>query len=103
MPPTRVKKIATIDIENKLLNRKDQVMYLVPINEAIKKKVDVEFTEAQIEKINGYVTALVTKGKMPPAAIAPAIMNFVDDVGSGREITLKTGDYASLQGYLRTK
>jgi hypothetical protein len=38
---------------------------------------------------------------MPPTEIAPAIINLVDDYKAGRDMTLRTGDYISLQNYLR--
>jgi hypothetical protein len=47
------------------------------------------------------MNAFMQQGTMPPAEIAPAIMNLIDDQSSGRTMTMRAGDYISLQNYLR--
>jgi len=47
------------------------------------------------------MNAYLHDGKMPPAEIAPAIMNLIDDQKSGRDMALRAGDYISLQNYMR--
>jgi hypothetical protein len=56
-----------------------------------------EFFQMIAKHMNGYMQ----KGEKPPQEIASAILNLVDDVGAGRELTLKAGDYIALQNYLR--
>jgi hypothetical protein len=53
------------------------------------------------EMISKHMSAFMQQGTMPPAEIAPAIMNLVDDQSSGRDMTMRAGDYISLQNYLR--
>jgi hypothetical protein len=53
------------------------------------------------EMISTHMNAFMQQGTMPPAEIAPAIMNLIDDQSSGRTMTMRAGDYISLQNYLR--
>jgi hypothetical protein len=53
------------------------------------------------EMISKHMSAFMQQGTMPPAEIAPAIMNLIDDQSSGRTMTMRAGDYISLQNYLR--
>lgn len=53
------------------------------------------------EMISKHMNAFMQQGTMPPAEIAPAIMNLIDDQSSGRDMTMRAGDYISLQNYLR--
>lgn len=53
------------------------------------------------EVVGGYVTALIQEGKMPPSDIAPAILNLANDLLSGRDMTIRTGDYIAIQNHLR--
>jgi hypothetical protein len=53
------------------------------------------------EMVSKHMSAFLQEGKMPPEEIAPAIMNLVDDQTSGRAMTMRAGDYISLQNYLR--
>ena len=62
-------------------------------------KPDASFNKA----VTSYVKEYVEKGKMPPEAIAPAIMNLADDFASGREMNIRAGDYISIQNYLRKR
>ena len=38
---------------------------------------------------------------MPPAQIAPVIFNMLDDYAAGREVVIRTGNYISIQAFLR--
>jgi hypothetical protein len=53
------------------------------------------------EMVSKHMNAFLQQGTMPPAEIAPAIMNLIDDQSSGRTMTMRAGDYISLQNYLR--
>jgi hypothetical protein len=53
------------------------------------------------EMISKHMNAFMQQGTMPPEEIAPAIMNLIDDQSSGRTMTMRAGDYISLQNYLR--
>jgi hypothetical protein len=62
----------------------------------------VKAPEKQLyEIISTHMNAFMQQGTMPPAEIAPAIMNLIDDQSSGRTMTMRAGDYISLQNYLR--
>jgi len=49
----------------------------------------------------GYAKAYIEKGEMPPPEIAPAILNMADDYLSGREVTIRAGDYIAIQNHMR--
>jgi len=53
------------------------------------------------DMVTKYLQDYLLKDKMPPAEIAPAILNLVDDQLAGRELTIRSGDYISLQNYLK--
>ena len=84
--------------------RGQEVMYLIiddlilkDYGEIVKRAPDDAFF-ASVEK---HIDAYMQKGVMPPAEIAPAIMNAVDDIRAGRKIALRAGDYISLQSYIK--
>ena len=84
--------------------RKWWVMYLI-VNEKV--RID-ERVNAQIDKfMEGvalkHVRAYVDDGTMPPAEIAPAILNMADDVMAGRQVSLRAGDYIAIQNFVRSK
>ena len=79
-----------------------RVAYLRPApGDAFRKFVDIAPNEQFKTVVQGYLTGYLDKGVTPPADIAPAIMNMADDVLSGREVTLKTGDYVALQMHVQ--
>lgn len=87
-----------------IIERKIMVMYLningdvsKEFNEMIQMAPEKKFYEFVAKHVNAYLQ----DGVMPPAEIAPAIMNLMDDYKSGRSMTLRAGDYISLQNYLR--
>jgi hypothetical protein len=58
---------------------------------------DERFNELVTEHVNAYIQ----DGKMPPTEIAPAIMNLADDLMAGRKMSMRAGDYISLQQFAR--
>jgi hypothetical protein len=74
---------------------------LVDPDSKISEIIAHELDEAAIKAIHGYLKGYVEKGVMPPAAIAPAIINMADDYMAGRQITMRTGDYYALQSHMR--
>jgi len=89
-----------------LLERKIICFYLIITNrgwdnekfgEVLERAPDKQFYELISKHMNAYLQ----KGEMPPAEIAPAIMNLIDDQTAGRTMTLRAGDYISLQNYAR--
>ena len=49
-----------------------------------------------------YVGAALA-GKDLPEAIAPTILNLTNDFLSGRDMTIRTGDYIALQDFARSR
>lgn len=80
-----------------------KVAYLI-INDGIKDIAD-KFKNPIDQRFNEFVTkyleAYVSDNKMPPAEIAPTIMNLADDFAAGRQMTIRAGDYIAIQGYMR--
>ncbi len=80
-----------------------KVAYLI-VNDGIQDIV-AKLKNPIDEKFNQFVTkqlqAYINDNKMPPAEIAPAIMNLADDFAAGREMTIRAGDYIAIQGYMR--
>jgi hypothetical protein len=80
-----------------------KVAYLI-INDGIKGIAD-KFKNPIDERFGQFVTkylqAYVNENKMPPAEIAPAIMNLADDFAAGRQMCIRAGDYIAIQGYMR--
>ncbi len=89
---------------------------------AIKRRVEVDYTivdnllgkeldelvqqpptEEFYELIAKHMNAYLQDGKMPPTEIASVILNLIDDQAAGRKLTIRAGDYISLQNYLRKK
>jgi hypothetical protein len=59
--------------------------------------------DARFEKVvSGYISAVLAEGKMPPADIAPTILNLSQDLVNGRDMVIRTGDYIAIQNHLRT-
>lgn len=95
--------IVKVQIDRKIIDRKDWVKYLVLVNWHAKQLGDLiewipdatfnEFIENQVQR---YL-----KGSELPKAIQSAIMNIADDYMAGREVTLKAGDYIALQNHFR--
>ncbi len=87
-----------------ILERKIVLLYLV-INEDFTSEFN-EMVQIAPEKkfydfVAKHINASLRENIMPPVEISPAIMNLIDDYKSGRSMTLRTGDYISLQNYFR--
>lgn len=87
-----------------IIKRKIEVMYLV-INGWLGKEhgevVHIAPENNFYELIAKHMNAYLQDGVMPPAEITPAIINLIDDQKAGRKMTLRAGDYISLQNYLK--
>jgi hypothetical protein len=81
-----------------------RVAYLIPAP-FVRERFGDLLELAPDERFNSFVaeqlTAVLEGGKAPPEDIAPAIMNLADDLQAGREMTLRAGDYITLQNHLR--
>jgi hypothetical protein len=94
----------SILVDEGMIERKAIVPYMAMSDKLIndfgnvlKASPNQEFFKMIAEYMNGYMQ----RGEKPPEEIASAIFNLVDDMGTGRELTLKAGDYIALQNYLR--
>jgi len=97
-----VKKISVTNLEALKDIRKYLVLpfwYEKHIGEAVISAAPSKQFNETIEK---FVNAFLFENKEPPAAIAGVIMNIADDVLNSREITLRAGDYITLQNYVKT-
>lgn len=88
--------------------KKQQVMYLViGPGELFKRRVvewgNIPLDEAFQKHVEKLVTAYIEEGEMPPEQIAPTILNFADDLMSGREMVMRAGDYIALRNFMRAK
>lgn len=93
----------SIKVTDWILERRQRVMYLI-INWAVKELAD----QIQIkphtnfnQEIALHVRAYIEEGKVPPADIAPAILNIADDYIAGRDVQIRAGDYIMIQNHLR--
>ena len=94
--PTRVV------LSESIWKRKWWLMYLVIIDKAdIFEHINVNFGKEFEDVTFRYVDAYIEKGEMPPADIAPAILNMADDHLAGRQVSIRAGDYIAIQNHLR--
>lgn len=93
-------------IAREIINRKDWVKYLVLVNWHGRQFENV-LAKAPDDAFAGFVEKHVRTyldGSAPPEPIQSAIMNIADDYASGRDVTLRAGDYIALQNqYMREK
>jgi hypothetical protein len=54
-----------------------------------------------LDVVSGMLVEYLEKGVMPPAEVAPAIINLADDHLSNRPMILRAGDYITIQNYIR--
>ena len=103
--PTAFLKYVRVSIPKVIFDRSDWVKYLVVFEwqrQVIDEKVFAAITSEKFnEFVRGYVAAYINDKKAPPAEIQGAIMNISDDILSGRDPTLRAGDYLSLQNFMR--
>jgi hypothetical protein len=98
-------KYTRVNVPKIIFDRSDWVKYLV-VFDWQKKLIDEEvFAAITGEKFNQFVrehvNSYMVNKKAPPKEIAGAIYNIVDDMLSGREPTLRAGDYIALQNFMR--
>ena len=84
-----------------LVLRRTIFLYMLVIPDEFKHFVDMTPEGKFSEMAAKYMKDYLEKGDIPPPEIAPAIFNLVDDQLSGRDLTIRSGDYISLQNYLR--
>ena len=96
-----------IDVEALTARIKERwciVCYLI-INWSIRDLVEQARLELPIETyevLGRLLYNYVYKDEMPPAEIAPTILNVADDFMRGDPVKLRAGDYIALQGYVRS-
>lgn len=95
-----------IDVAAYLREMKQRVMYLIiPDRHAhgVSEAINTQPTEAFQKQVTALVDDFIHKGTTPPEAVAPAIYNIADDILAGRSVSIRAGDYVSLQNHLRGK
>jgi hypothetical protein len=101
-----VKPIVKFQLEKLIINRLDWVKYLVAPDWQWRIIGDIVISGPGMDfqaTVDVHVNAYLFDKKEPPAEIATAIMNIADDVLTGREVVLKTGDYLAIQNFIRRK
>jgi len=86
-------------------DRRTWIMY-VTLNDVTKEWAElarIPPDKGFFKVVSQHVSAYVGKGVMPPDDIASAILNVADDLMSGREATLRAGDYITIQNHIRMK
>lgn len=83
-----------------------EVAYLIVgpdgwLREDFAKLIAISPDERFTEVVTKLVSAYVEKGEMPPDDIAPAILNLADDLMAGRKMSIRAGDYITIQSHLR--
>ena len=96
-------QVLKIQFSPSIIDRKDTVKYLVLVNwhaerlgQIIKRTPDAAFRKFVEAQVQAHLA-----GKKVPGSIQAAVMNLADDYLSGRESTLRAGDYISLQTQFR--
>ena len=84
-------------------DRRTWIMYLIVngVREEWAKLARIRPDEGFYKVLSEHVGAYVHEGVMPPEEIAPTVLNVGDDLMSGREVTLKAGDYIAVQNFIR--
>jgi len=97
--------VMKIRFAKSVIDRKDWVKYLVLVNwhaeklgDVIERAPDAAFSKFLESQVQAYLG-----GKKVAAAIEPAVMNIADDYLAGREVTVRAGDYVSLQTQFRAE
>jgi len=97
-------ELIKVQIWKDFIDRRDWIKYLVmptwhskDFGNVIDVVPDATFTKFLEQHVQAYL-----EGKKPPAAIESAVMNIADDYASGREITVRAGDYIALQSHYRS-
>jgi len=83
------------------------VMYLIIITDMLIKEYAGLLRQRPTEKFFNMVHSLVmdyaVEGKAPPAAVAGAVLNLVDDMMAGRDVSIRAGDYIALMNYAKAQ
>lgn len=84
---------------------KQRIMYLVVLNKDLifDDAITTAPTEQFQKTVTQHVNAYINKGVAPPEPISAAIYNIADDILSGRNVSVRAGDYISIQNFLRKK
>lgn len=72
-----------------------------PLDGKFGELVEIHPDERFNKVVTGYLKGLLEDGKMPPADVAPAILNIANDFVDGRDVVIRTGDYIAIQAHLR--
>jgi hypothetical protein len=89
-------------LSESIWKRKWWIMYLVIADDLFdKNKIDINISPEFEALTFRYAQAYIQKGEMPPADIAPAILNMADDFMAGRQVGVRAGDYIAIQNHLR--
>ena len=102
MPPNQQYR-ARLSYWETILDRKHWVEYLQPAPVDIREMEEI-FTKANsavLKVVQDNAHAYLAEGKEPPAAIAGPVMNFADDVISGRIPVLRAGDYIAVRNFMK--
>jgi hypothetical protein len=83
-------------------NRKIWLFYLLIADDVFdKNEINVSLTPEFESVTFGYAKEYIEKGVMPPADIAPAILNMADDFMAGRQVAVRAGDYIAIHNHMR--
>ena len=89
-------------LADSIWRRKWIFYYLVVINDFFDKNQISVNVNPEFENVTfGYAKAYIEKGEMPPADIAPAILNMADDYLAGRQVAIRAGDYIAIHNHMR--
>ena len=98
MPPLPIR----VTIADWIWKRKSQVMYLIVVDDFFdRNQITLTMKEDFADLTFQYAKAYIEEGKMPPADIAPAILNMADEFMAGRQVALRAGDYVAIHNHLR--
>jgi hypothetical protein len=67
------------------------------------EKAQVRIPTEFYKELAEHLYAYVYEAEMPPAQIAPTIMNIADDLARGDPVKLRAGDYIAVQDYFRSE
>lgn len=87
-------------VDGKLKDRIIKVAYRKP--DAASQRIKAEKINLEVfNVIDEHLSAFVNEGVKPPKAIAAAIENFADDYKARGDITMRAGDYLSIQNFIK--
>jgi hypothetical protein len=90
-----------VQVDRAIIDRSGWIKYLVvpqfharQLDNVLARAPDAAFAKFVDKQLQAYLG-----GAAPPEGIQSAVMNLADDVASGREVTLRAGDYIALQAH----